>query len=344
MTLKDHTLSTTVVLGAGASRSVSYAHKGGYPSPLDSDFFDLLQRLRPADEDKEAVRSVLQQVSSLPHECWRSMERAFYTLHLRAYMAEKLAGHVQVPSDNQVVAEFARCVQALLRKAHGTNRCQNHYRILRRLHKPDTVISFNYDLVPERAIRRVADDRSVEFGPRLYGLDDGPPISDLPLILKLHGSSNWRMKQNGEEDRIEIRTQAWHDLDPKPGYRGHLGEGTTFPIFLPFWEKRIEKGPWLPIWQTAFTRLRRSQRLIVWGYSLPPTDVKAQHLFAIALASKPLSLCVIDPSAGTRTRWRELLPKAKYWEYESIKDFLAQPPLWWPKTEPAGTVPDAQAK
>jgi hypothetical protein len=343
MTLTKHK-STAVVLGAGASRSVSYAHKGGCPSPLDSDFFDLLQRLRPAEEDKEAVKSVLRLVSSLPHDCWRSMERAFYTLHLRAYMAEKLTGHVQQLSDSQVVAEFARCVQALLRKAHGTNKCQNHYQILRRLHKPDTIISFNYDLVPARAIRRIADARSVEFGSHLYGLDDGPPISDLPLILKLHGSSNWRMKQKGGEDCIEVRTQAWGDLDPKPGYRGHLGEGVTFPIFLPFWEKRIEKGPWLPIWQTAFARLQQSDRLIVWGYSLPPTDVKAQHLFAIALSRKPVSLCVIDPSAETRIRWRELLPKAKYWEYENVKDFLTQPPLWWAKDKSDGAVPAGLTK
>jgi CHASE2 domain-containing sensor protein len=36
-----------LVLGAGASRAVSYAHLGQVPSPLDSDFFDLLQRLNP---------------------------------------------------------------------------------------------------------------------------------------------------------------------------------------------------------------------------------------------------------------------------------------------------------
>jgi hypothetical protein len=40
----------TLVLGAGASRGVSYAHQGRIPSPLDGDFFDLLQRLElPAE-------------------------------------------------------------------------------------------------------------------------------------------------------------------------------------------------------------------------------------------------------------------------------------------------------
>jgi hypothetical protein len=32
-------LPRAVVLGAGASRSVSYAHEREQPSPLDSDFF-----------------------------------------------------------------------------------------------------------------------------------------------------------------------------------------------------------------------------------------------------------------------------------------------------------------
>ena len=47
-----------VVLGAGASRSVSYAHEREQPSPLDSDFFDLLNRLEPRTEDAGAVQFV----------------------------------------------------------------------------------------------------------------------------------------------------------------------------------------------------------------------------------------------------------------------------------------------
>jgi hypothetical protein len=165
------------------------------------------------------------------------MERAFYTLHLRAYMAEKLAGAVQGPSDVQVVGEIARCVQALLRKTHGMETCQNHRRILKALHGGDTVISFNYDLVAERAIRSIAEQRDVQFGPFLYGSGEEPPGFHLPTILKLHGSSNWRVKTAGEEELIEVRTRRWADLDDKPGYRGHIGDGTVFPIFLPFWEK-----------------------------------------------------------------------------------------------------------
>src|SRR5437899_711099 len=79
-----------LVCGAGASRGVSYADQVDIQSPLDADFFDLLQRVEAPAGDREAVQSVLRQVQRLPYECWRSMERAFYTLHLRAYLSAKL--------------------------------------------------------------------------------------------------------------------------------------------------------------------------------------------------------------------------------------------------------------
>jgi len=317
---------TTLVLGAGASRSVSYAHKGGHPSPLDTDFFDLLQRLTPTRTDRASVDAVLAQVRELPHEYWRSMERAFYTLQLRAYLNQKLTAIAPKITDKDVVGAFATCVQSLLRKAHGKHKCDDHAWVLQAMHKDDTVISFNYDLVAERAIRGMAEDRGVAFSPSLYALEDNRAFGDIPKILKLHGSSNWRLKSDGV---IEVRMNSWDDLDVTPGYRGDQGTGTVFPIFLPFWDKRIEEKPWLPLWQTAFRRLKETKRMIVWGYSLPQTDLKAQQLFGLALASKAPDLVVIDPSPATRERWRSLLPKARYWEYDNMRDFRSQSPLWW---------------
>lgn len=187
------------------------------------------------------------------------------------------------------------------------------------------MISFNYDLVAERALRGIADDRGIPFSPGMYGLSRGWH-AELPLVLKLHGSSNWTFSPSG---KLTSRTSSWDDFDETPGYRGHIGSGSTFPIFLPFWDKRIEQQPWLDLWTSAYNRLKEARRLIVWGYSLPPTDVKAQSLFTLALAKRAIDLCVIDPSWNTRERWRQLLPRAHYWEYDSVKDFLQEPPGWW---------------
>jgi hypothetical protein len=93
-------LPYAVVLGAGASRSVSYAHDREQPSPLDSDFFDLLIRLEPTNHDTSAVEFVRKQIGALPLHDRRSMERSFYTIHLRAFMArswEQLRTHRSRP-------------------------------------------------------------------------------------------------------------------------------------------------------------------------------------------------------------------------------------------------------
>lgn len=317
-----------VVLGAGASRGVSYAHEREQPSPLDSDFFDLLNRLEPRTADVAAVTFVRKQIEALPLDYRRSMERSFYTVQLRSYMARKLgASRRPQASEDEIVANFARSIQALLRSAHGKKFCENHNSLMLRLGRNDTIISFNYDLVVERALCPIALKRRAVFGKWTYGLEQVPDDYKLPTVLKLHGSSNWRLPIEAKE--FEILTSDWKDLDGAPGYRGHKGMGTTFPIFLPFWDKRIETGPWRQLWSDCLRRIEKISTLVVWGYSLPLTDIKAQQLFGLGLGGRRFKLCVIDPSTSTRDRWREMFPEALYWEYPNIRSFLRHPPKWW---------------
>jgi hypothetical protein len=98
---------------------------------------------------------------------------------------------------------------------------------------------------------------------------------------------------------------------------------------LPFWDKCIERRPWLDLWKAAYRRLANVEAVIIWGCSLPPTDIKAQHFFSLALGDKPFTLCVFDPSEATRRRWRELLPQALYFPYNSVEHFFQAPPRWW---------------
>lgn len=320
--------SLTLVLGAGASRGVKYAHQGKVPSPLDGDFFDLLQRLEPGNDiDEAAVDFVLRRCSNLQDfDLRKSMERMFYTLHLRSYVGHKLLSKNSEREVEELIGNFARAVQSLLRAAHGTRHCSHHCTLLRRLSSRDTIISFNYDLVVERALRPLAEENGFSFNSGLYGVEG--PTTELPLLLKLHGSSNWKLRSGVT---ISVRQRKWGDFDESPGYRGHRGQGTVFPIMLPFWDKRIEEPPWSDIWSRTAARLQQTDRLIIWGYSLPLTDVKSQELFRVALPTqgKGLKLCVIDPNPESRMRWRSLLPNAQFWEYQLFKDFLENSPDWW---------------
>ena len=320
-----------VVLGAGASRGVSYALEAKYPSPLDTDFFDLLQRrlvLAQSSEIRRSIGRVLDRMTTLPFDYWRSMERSFYTLHLRAYLGAKFGSESYEDTDNRVVEDFAVSVQALLRFAHEMNVCKHHQAIFGPLSRRDAIITFNYDLVPERALRESFQKRGAEFGRWLYGLRRKLGEKYGPIVLKLHGSSNWQL---GRSELSPIQRE-WADFDKTYGYQAHEGEGTSFPIFLPFWDKRIEKAPWIKLWKLAHDQLSAATHVIVWGYSLPPTDIKAEQLFVLSLAGKhrePFSLCVVDPAESTRLRWRALFPKALFWEFPSIERFLEHPPAWW---------------
>jgi hypothetical protein len=320
----------TIVLGAGASRSVSYAHLGEAPSHLDSDFFDLLQRIPHKPKDDDAIIRVLKMAKELPAIFWRSMEKSFYTLHLRAYLKDILFAENQ-SIEKQIISDFAQAIEALLRKAHGISVCAHHAQLFEQLGITDAIVSFNYDLVVERAIGKQAMAKGIGFGDWVYGLSGRPAPYSCPVILKMHGSSNWQLTKVKNGWVPIFFHDHWSDfyVSNRPGYRAHSGEEPG--IILPFWDKKIEGNPWLHLWKQAYEHLKKTKTLIVWGYSLPPTDIKTRELFTLGLqrGDETLRLCVIDPSPESRQRWRDLLPNARYWEYHDIQSFFSYAPPWW---------------
>lgn len=330
---RKQSTSIAIVLGAGASRGVSYERTSEMKSPLDRDFFDLLQRLDPQPDDKESVAKTLRWARGLPQEYWRSMERTFYTLHLNAYLRGKFGLFVvddeDVPSDDEeFVHSFVNATGSLLRAAHVKKTCEFHKKLFEHLNSHDVVISFNYDLVIERALKAVSRFSSVPFGGWLYGFQPAPSKWCGPLVLKMHGSFNWEMPEE-RSGKFTVHTQGWPDLERAPGFRRFKRNGTKYPIFLPFWDKRIESSPWIDIWNGAFESLSKADSVVVWGYSLPATDVKAQVAFQLALGDHSFNLCVVNPSMDARDRWRMLFPDARFWEFERIDQFMDRAPSWW---------------
>jgi hypothetical protein len=204
----------SVVLGAGASRAVSYADRC-FPSPLDRDFFDLLQRFRPRYRNKAFQRKVEEAGNFIVEKALMfddgrlvdSMERIFYTLHQNAVLHHKLFPQEFTSNpDDDLQTKFTIATQALLRSAHGTRACRHHVKLFRPLRGADAILTFNYDLVAERALRSLYE-RKAEFGVWLYGV--GPRQDDMPTLHKLHGSVNWEV---GENKEIQPRQKSWSDF------------------------------------------------------------------------------------------------------------------------------------
>ena len=306
---------------------MSYARKGQILSPLDSDFFELLQKLEPKAKDEPAVSELIQWVLAAGDPIWNSMERAFYTLHVRARMSEVLfpAEHLDA-SVPRLLNCFTGAVNALLREAHGTDSCNHHIELLGKMRSSDAVITFNYDLVAERALKKLA--KTPTFGDWVYGFQARPRgIENIPVLYKVHGSVNWTYQNHMQS--FAARQTSWADFDSEPGYRGNTAD-SQFPIMLPYWDKKIEEEPWSQIWKQAAAQLHRSSRLIVWGYSLPQTDLKALELLKLSLGTGCLEdVCVIDPAGDVRTRWRAMFPRQRFWPYEKIEEFFDHRPDWW---------------
>jgi len=190
----------TLLLGAGASRAVSYASKRPIRSPLDSDFFELLQKVEAKDRDETAVSELIQWILAAHSPVWNSMERTFYTLNLRAQMQEVLfpAEHLET-SVKRLLSCFTGAVDTLLRKAHSTAACKHHIKMLERLKSSDTVVTFNYDLVVERSLKNLPD--IPPFGDWIYGFSPRPAGAEkIPGLYKLYGSpQKYRATQQGRE-------------------------------------------------------------------------------------------------------------------------------------------------
>ena len=143
-----------------------------------------------------------------------------------------------------------------------------------------------------------------------------------PLLLKLHGSVNWRPKRGSPRpyaiDAI-VHHQRWFPiLDP--------GEGREFlppnsrPRSIPTdftmlrIEQHLEAEPFLVppvlmktdlvrqpilrlVWSAGYDSLRQASEVIFVGYSMPITDLAAHYLFAEALDGLPRSkIEVVNPT------------------------------------------------
>jgi len=363
--MEEHSRPTiTVILGAGASRDVSYDtgvirsgrdHRSWIPSPLDFDFFDLLQRLEARTEPgtaRESIRGIIKKIVNFEGEqpLWQSMERAFYNLHERAVLDYQLFRAAKGPDlGHELIEDFLASIRALLDEAHGEQISDNHRYLFQRLYHPDAVLTFNYDFVAERAVAsrfyaRHSPDTSTRFGEWFYALaerEQSAPI-DVPTLYKLHGSLNWKLEDEHGETRNARRDWPgnWPEFAKElvytPTVREGYGQDKRWrpPILLPYWEKRVESGVWLELWRAAAEQLRKTDILIIWGYSLPATDLKARELLSLAFGREGANLrrvVVIDPSKETQERWRRMFLRQAFFRYQSFKEFK---PDWletgWP--------------
>jgi len=139
----------------------------------------------------------------------------------------------------------------------------------------------------------------------------------IPPLLKLHGSINWfkfsgiKKYPFGDEEEIRKRKgktllfeSTWR-FNEAPELYGIIIEPL---IITPIINKEISSDSIIfKIWQKAQDEMSACKRLIVGGYSFPPTDFHTRRLFLEAFSSqKPEEIVVINPDTSVVQLVKEL--------------------------------------
>ena len=187
------------------------------------------------------------------------------------------------------------------------------------------IISFNYDLIIERALFDV-DIWKPKDG---YGIDfkDFPNItkshdieSKIP-IYKLHGSLNWRP---------DLKLKFYYD-DNEPIFPDYLQYGSNAPPFqgkhlglwmLPSFIKQFTISKLINVWKKAFTAINDSDEVVIIGYSLPKEDSAASLLLGTTEISKK-RLIIVDPNVDElQDKYQNITSNKHIKKYFSIEDFV----------------------
>lgn len=147
----------------------------------------------------------------------------------------------------------------------------------------NSFITFNYDTLVEEALDGLGVSYSLGFPE-----SEESPETQQTKVLKLHGSVNWAVPKHA-------RTR----FKPHSSYREVVKLQLVPQIIPPTW-KKDSKGAFDDIWSSALRALSAATRVVVVGFSIPPTDLHFKYLLAAGLRENYSlrEIVFVNPSPG----------------------------------------------
>lgn len=344
------TVDRLFVLGAGASVAASeVAKKDGstsvYQTPLDKEFPKRIANL--ALKRPSWVRGAASQVTTKfrpegGFEAYPLEEGILRQLGLLQFFdaihPRRSREQVQ-PSEWLNVLSHLICV--VLRRARENSYAAYSELVARRFPSnknveelQDRIISFNYDTLLDSVLLEHWEATDLYFD-EIRGRRDRPSDEkqSAPLLLKLHGSINWRCHQDdlqtiiagqNTDDGVYEIPAIWLDQTRAPSPSDDISPLIIPPLpSKPITSVKIFK--WL--WTRAYEYLYEAKELVVIGYSLPAADQLATSMFGAFNPSRMERVVVVDPSTRALDRWRTVLKRTGLgsvrWSYfESLRDYI----------------------
>ena len=194
----------------------------------------------------------------------------------------------------------------------------------------DAVLSLNYDTLVENSVvsLRLTDRLGrqllrcspiLRWYPRQVVSEVSRNVNNDPVdtfeFLKLHGSTNWYvMAGTAEVNRAdELITEWTPDERAAPHFLRAPLRGASRAILIPTADKAVgyTKAVFANIWRAARGRLETATELVLFGYSLPPSDSSMRALLSQSVSTE-IPVTIIDPNAAAvRNGLRQLGLKAE---------------------------------
>ena len=312
-----------LVLGAGASISEMLA-KGSNPlPPTDANFLEIARECHPGQVRNlaKSFNVVWQGNEPYPMKIQR-MEQLFASAYLRVQQTKgnSTEGIAANQLYDRLIVLLRDTLYSTTNAPHSTEHMEVVRAILRFSPSAFDVISFNYDLLADRALRELNDSGDLQWSHKDgYGFkpanQSAPSTKSNVKLLKLHGSMNWYIVLPGRKRESAYDPSApiyvpnpgtsgtavpWQRRQRKLGHRGKR----IFPLIIPpVYEKgeRI-RGKFGQIWQSTLESLQQATLVIFWGYSLPITDYHAEYLFARCARKARFRTMIVNPDPAALSR------------------------------------------
>lgn len=354
-------MRTVILVGAGATLADAIPRRPSRSQrpPLDATFFELC---RVADlAGRVPVRQYMRRTYDIdPFRGEYRMEEVFNYIYSDAFSAEPPDGCLNAYW--ALIRMYTRAIGRTTNRSDGTSR-YGVGALLRYLWCGDplqdiTIVTFNQDLVIEKAIQSASDTSRyssipwsikvayetqfgtiTKFGPHGQAFDDDEEDSSI-RVLKLHGSLNWFYKvRSGSDPRNSLRSPSGdllclNDRTVYSSLRYHTGSRyiDIIPLVIPpIYEKasRYQQAV-APIWIAADHAIRAADRVIVFGYSFPDIDFAAKSLFRRCAHGNPSldEIHVIDVDRHMASRAAAVFSVSAFHHYANVPAFVSRSRLY----------------
>jgi|WetSurMetagenome_2_1015567.scaffolds.fasta_scaffold27962_2 hypothetical protein len=215
--------------------------------------------------------------------------------------------------------------------------CSKHKKIVEGFKEGDVILSFNYDILMDRALRdakKFNDSGYLIPFQKIFSNGIWTPSNEInsPIkLLKMHGSLNF-VRCSSCFSSLLLRDEKigdWYSTYPKicPVCKR---EGDVYMQRLlvpPILTKKYTDPTINFLWSEAF-RLRNVEEILIIGYSLPPTDFAAEALLRLSFPfgrHQRVPVTVVDLKEEVANRFKRIFNPANVRWKGSIDEYLDSP-------------------